>query len=921
MGNSGQAIEPFTPREQDILGHLIHGLSNSQIAERLVLSPATIRWYVKQIYRKLDVHNREQAIASARTRGWAKQVETVVAGKPTSDVTFINPLPQDVSTRYVGYEEKNTKLIELLNQRAKLISIHGRAGSGKTALACKALAELKNNRELNGIVCLSPTGTGITLERILLDLGRLLPDADQAVMGSVVRSSELDSAQKINILLEKISTKQIILLLDNLETLQDPLSGTLMDADLEMFIEKMLKQSSAISLLITSREPLLLPRALKTWEHIISLEEGLSTDAAVTLLQKFDPSGLTELRTAPGSKLNLVVEQLGRFPRALEALAGMLLEDPILRLDDLLKNLASTQNEISDVVVQQALARLEVNSMRVLQALAIYNQPVSFDALSFLVSPFIGEATLRQVVRRLLHACFVKSNRDVQQFGLHPIDQAYCYDGIPRGSLTDMVKHPLPFTRCALHLRAAEYFRSQARPAIHWKQVTDLQPQLNEFEHRVAAGDFEEAARVLLSVDQNYLWEWGQRKLLKRLYTRIKGKIIDARLRQQVNRRSTWLKFHEIAEEADREFEAQLELARANGDDLGAADALDDLAQTYRRNGRDLQRALELHQEALNIYRRLGNLRGEADALGGMAAVRNALMDRDPEETINMLEVAIKIQRELGNINSLSFLLTQLGNVYQDLGLYQKSLETIQESVRLAEENHSTEALIRAMLRLVYVYGDLGEDAKALSYAREAARRALEISGDQVTPLSIIAQTFLGATLGNSGDLPNGIKVLKETIQAANNQPMTSMSRFFLGQILLRSKEFQQARSLLAPSLIDPHNHFMFNSAWVGVLLARVGETENALTFFREAIEITRYLQHNIPVAYFRALAYAGLAVLQNDADFANKAGAAYQEIYAHANSILKTRQHIALINLLLETPGGEILTPVRTILAMSATH
>jgi uncharacterized tellurite resistance protein B-like protein len=36
---------------------------------------------------------------------------------------------------------------------------------------------------------------------------------------------------------------------------------------------------------------------------------------------------------------------------------------------------------------------------------------------------------------------------------------------------------------------------------------------------------------------------------------------------------------------------------------------------------------LELHQEALNIYRRLGNLRGEADALGGMAAVRNALMD------------------------------------------------------------------------------------------------------------------------------------------------------------------------------------------------------------------------------------------------------------------------------------------------------
>jgi hypothetical protein len=114
----------------------------------------------------------------------------------------------------------------------------------------------------------------------------------------------------------------------------------------------------------------------------------------------------------------------------------------------------------------------------------------------------------------------------------------------------------------------------------------------------------------------------------------------------------------------------------------------------------------------------------------------------------------------------------------------------------------------------------------------------------------------------------------------------------------------------------------MFNSAWVGVLLVRVGEIETAFTFFREAIEITRDVQHNIPVAYFRALAYAGLAVLQNDADFAKKASAAYQEIYAHANSTLKTRQHIALIDLLIETPGGDnILNTVRTILSTSVIY
>lgn len=910
-------IEPLTPREQDILGYLVNGMSNHQISERLVLSHATVKWYVKQIYRKLEVHNREQAIAVALEHGWVKQTETLPTAKTPHKVAFINPLPQDVSSRYIGYEEKFFKVVELLNQHAKLISIYGRAGSGKTALACRALSELKNNLEITGIVCLSAIGTRISLDRILLDLGRLLPDVDRAVMESVVQNSELDSILKINILLEKISTQHVILLLDNLETLQDPQSGTLMDSTLQVFIEKVLQQSSAISLLITSREPLSLPRALKTWDHIISLEDGLSTDEGVALLQKLDPSGLTELRTAPVSKLNSVVENLGGFPRALEALAGMLLEDPLLRLDDLLNDISSRQDELSNLVVQQALARLEVNSMRVLQALAIYNQPVSFEALSFVLSPYIAEFTLRQVLSRLIRACFVKTHRDVHQFGLHPIDQEYCYSSVPHGDLIDISRQPLPFTRCTLHLRAAEYFHVQALPTAQWKQITDIQPQLNEFEHRVAAGDYEEAARVILGIDQNYLWEWGQKGLLRRLYAMLKGKINEPRLMQQVNRRITWLKFHEFPEEADSEFQAQLEFARASNDILGEADALDDLAQTCRRNSRDLPRALELHQQAYSLYRQLGNLDGQANALGGMAAVRNVLLDSDPEETINILETAIAIRRELKNMNSLSFLLGILGNTYEKLGLYQKSLEITREAVQLAEENHSTEALIRGMFMLMSIYDDLGDDVQAIYCAQEATVRVREISGNQATALSIIAQTFFGFIIGRSGDFSNGVKLLNEIIQAAGNQPIASLSRFFLSQLLFLNKDFQQARSMLTPSLLSP-NVFVPNAAWVGVLLIEVGETGAALKFFREAIEITRYIQHNIPAAYFRALAFAGLAVLQNDQDAASRSAAIYQEIIAQANSVLKTRQHLKLIDMLIETFGGDILNPVRTVLAAS---
>ncbi len=58
--------EPLTERERDIIRLMIDGLSNAEIAERLVLSAATVKWYVQQLYGKLDVHSRRQAVDRAK---------------------------------------------------------------------------------------------------------------------------------------------------------------------------------------------------------------------------------------------------------------------------------------------------------------------------------------------------------------------------------------------------------------------------------------------------------------------------------------------------------------------------------------------------------------------------------------------------------------------------------------------------------------------------------------------------------------------------------------------------------------------------------------------------------------------------------------------------------------------------------------
>jgi two-component system nitrate/nitrite response regulator NarL len=59
----------LTPREREVLRHLATGLSAPGIAERLVLSPATVRTHLQHIYDKLGVRGRAAAVAEAMRRG------------------------------------------------------------------------------------------------------------------------------------------------------------------------------------------------------------------------------------------------------------------------------------------------------------------------------------------------------------------------------------------------------------------------------------------------------------------------------------------------------------------------------------------------------------------------------------------------------------------------------------------------------------------------------------------------------------------------------------------------------------------------------------------------------------------------------------------------------------------------------------
>lgn len=60
-----EALQSLSQREQDVLRALAAGLDNQGVAERLFISPETVRSHIVRIYRKLGVDSRLQAVTFA----------------------------------------------------------------------------------------------------------------------------------------------------------------------------------------------------------------------------------------------------------------------------------------------------------------------------------------------------------------------------------------------------------------------------------------------------------------------------------------------------------------------------------------------------------------------------------------------------------------------------------------------------------------------------------------------------------------------------------------------------------------------------------------------------------------------------------------------------------------------------------------
>ncbi len=68
----------LSDREREVLALVAEGLTNAEMAERLVISPNTVEKHAAAAYRKLGLHNRAQATRYALGEG--------LVSTPDSDV-------------------------------------------------------------------------------------------------------------------------------------------------------------------------------------------------------------------------------------------------------------------------------------------------------------------------------------------------------------------------------------------------------------------------------------------------------------------------------------------------------------------------------------------------------------------------------------------------------------------------------------------------------------------------------------------------------------------------------------------------------------------------------------------------------------------------------------------------------------------
>jgi tetratricopeptide (TPR) repeat protein len=414
-----------------------------------------------------------------------------------------------VSYGLATFKDRNEQLARILSWLAdpgtRLITVHGRRGIGKSALVAKAVDTLADtDSDCSAVVNLSTRTEGpLTIERIFFTCAELAGPGEREML-QALWGSRRSPQDKLMELFDAMGEGTHVIVLDNIE---DQLSddGHPVNADLEILLDVVFRAERAPRLLVTSQVPIALDPAVRRFEARLLLEDGLPVTDSVELLRELDRNGDAGLLDAPDSELEDAARRLYGVPRALELAVGVMSDDHLTmpRLDQLLDDFVA-RGDVVDQLAHDRHRRLDDEARLTLELLAVFRTPVTREPVEWVLCPLAPNLDPARALSRLAQVHMVSVNRRTREFALHPLDADIAYEALPADG---------PAGRQVLERRVAGWYERQYL-VPPWRKVSDVASHRQAFEHRLRAGDYDDAALILDEIDEFLIWQGSIREVL-----------------------------------------------------------------------------------------------------------------------------------------------------------------------------------------------------------------------------------------------------------------------------------------------------------------------------------------------------------------------------------------------------------------------
>jgi len=695
-----QPFDPLNERELEILRLIAAGRTNAEIARTLFLTEGTVKWYNTQIFGKLGVRNRVEAI------------QAFSAPQPAAVPVPVAPLAAEIQSDIIGRNRELAELTGLLTQPStRLVTLLGPGGIGKSTLAERVAARLRD--VFSDGVFEIPLAAVTQAEQIY-------PAIADAVGLKPISEKPLPPQ-----LFAHLNGKRLLLVLDNVEQLGE---------GAEHF-KAVLDGAPTVRILTTSRERLNLS------DEVVYRLDGLRVPAdghdgnneSVALFLRYalranplltvDDNALATIaeicRFLDGNPLALLLAGSSSDALSLREIADGVAHDPDL-LETELRDVPARHRSMRGVL-DATWSRLAPAEQRAFAHLSLYCCGFTRAA---------AQATTGVNVRTLVRLHGKSLVRNIEtRYSIHELIRQF---GALR--LTESGE------RKEAELEFAEYFLGWL---TKW-EATLLNLEMSAVDEIDA--DFENVRLAWsIAVERNRfdLILSCLEGLMQ--YCRLRGRMADGgtllslAMKQAPDERvAARLAEHRSAShEASGQYRRAIEdatralqRARADGDDRIAIAML-------HRQGFSLRKLTKLDEaqiallEALDLCQRIGDAHAEADTLYQLGKLR--FTRGEQLEALDLLKTAMAIVERHEFDDSVAMRVTNgLGDVYSMLGQPAQAKIWHATSLALARRHHNTSYEIQNIEGIGHTNGPygMGHLAQAIACFEEA----ITLSGQALTP-------------------------------------------------------------------------------------------------------------------------------------------------------------------------------------------